>query len=102
MQPDQAAERGRAACPLPSLSAAAIEQVVVEQLQRLAQDPERTPEQRRVLAPFADPAAWQALPTEEQTRVLARVLQRVDHDPTYGKIMLTFRPWDCPHEESQP
>jgi hypothetical protein len=53
---------------LNALSAAAIEQVVVEQLQRLAQDPERTPEQRRVLAPFADPAARQALPTEEQTR----------------------------------
>jgi hypothetical protein len=54
------------------------------------------------LAPFTDPSAWQALPTEEQTRVLARVLQRVDHDPTHGNIVLTFRPLGCPHEETQP
>jgi site-specific DNA recombinase len=97
-----AAQRGRAVCPSPSVSAAAIEQVVVEQLQRLTHDPERTPEQRHVLAPFAEPAAWQALSTEEQTRTLGRVLQRVDHDPTQGKITLTFRPLGSPHEEHQP
>ena len=96
-----AAERGRTVCPLPSLSATAIEQVVVEQLRRLARDPERTAAQRQAFAPFADAAAWQALPTEEQTRVLQRVLQRVDHDPTHGKITLTFRPLDCPSQENQ-
>jgi site-specific DNA recombinase len=96
-----AAQRGREVCPVPSLPATAIEQVVVEQLQRLARNPERTAEQRRALALF-DPAAWQALPTEEQARVLVRVLERVDHDPTQGKITLIFRPLGCPHEENQP
>jgi site-specific DNA recombinase len=97
-----AAQRGRAGCPSPSVSAAAIEQVVVEQLQRLAQDPQRTPEQRQALAPFADPAAWQALPTEEQTRALGRLLQRVEHDPARSKIILRFRSLPCLAEENQP
>jgi site-specific DNA recombinase len=87
-----AVKRGRQVCPSKSIPATEIEQFVVQQLQELAEDSKSAPGQ--ILAPLADLRAWAELPTEEQARVVRRLVQSVDYDGSQGKVSITLRPAD--------
>jgi hypothetical protein len=79
-------------CPSKSIPATEIEQFVMQQLQELAEDSKSAPGQ--ILAPLADLRAWAELPTEEQARVVRRLVQSVDYDGSQGKVSITLRPAD--------
>jgi site-specific DNA recombinase len=87
-----ATKRGRQHCPSKSVSAPAIEQFVVQQLQGLASSPTTSVEDRAALAPIADLASWQALPMPEQAQSLKALLRRIDYDGSSGQITLHFQP----------
>jgi site-specific DNA recombinase len=87
-----AVKRGRQVCPSKSIPATEIEQFVMQQLQELAEDSKSAPGQ--ILAPLADLRAWAELPTEEQARVVRRLVQSVDYDGSQGKVSITLRPAD--------
>jgi site-specific DNA recombinase len=87
-----AVKRGRQVCPSKSIPATEIEQFVMQQLQELAEDSKSAPGQ--ILAPLADLPAWAELPTEEQARVVRRLVQSVDYDGSQGKVSITLRPAD--------
>jgi site-specific DNA recombinase len=97
-----ALKRGRHVCPSKSVPAVEIEQFVVGQLQRLAHDPHVAPADRPALAPFADPAAWHALPTEAQAGLVRRWLERVEYDGGRGEVSLTLRRGDRPGSADEP
>jgi hypothetical protein len=78
---------------------------VVEHIRAVAQDsvalespatnerpagPEQPPEStcRRLRSFFG--SAWEAMPTEEQARVLGRLIERVDYDGAQGKLTIRF------------
>jgi Recombinase zinc beta ribbon domain len=86
-----ALKRGRQHCPSKSVSAPAIEQFVVQQLQGLALAPTASAEDRAALRPFADLPFWQALPTPEQVRIFQALLRRVDYDGSSGQITFHFQ-----------
>jgi site-specific DNA recombinase len=75
---------GRHSCPAPSIAAAPLEQVVVEQLKALSQD---CPPVQALLA-----EGWTALASGEQARVLRLLIERVDYDGSAGKLILALRP----------
>jgi site-specific DNA recombinase len=87
-----ASKRGRQHCPSKSVSAPAIEQFVAQQLQGLANAPTAKVEDRAALAPFADLASWQALPTPHQAHILKALLRRIDYEGTSGQITLHLQP----------
>jgi site-specific DNA recombinase len=70
-----AQKHGWQTCPAPSVSAGTIEQLVLEQLQRL------DPDGFAALRPSAG----------EQTRLIQRLLERVDYDRVGGKLALTLQ-----------
>ena len=75
-----AQRRGRDTCPTPSLPAAEIERLVLEQLQTLnvnaaAQQP-----------PLSEP------PLEEQQRLVRVLVQRVDYHGAWGKLTIRLNP----------
>jgi hypothetical protein len=75
-----ARQRGWQTCPAPALPAGPIEQLVVEQIQRL--DPAAAGED------FA--SVWEGLPPPEQARVAHRLVERLDYDGAQGKVTITF------------
>src|SRR5262249_49065905 len=96
---------GRRSCPSPSIPAPQVERCVVEQTRTTFQAPamlgataakERSagpaplPDStcRRLRALFGP--AWEALPAEEQARVLGRLIERVDYDGAQGKLSIRF------------
>jgi site-specific DNA recombinase len=91
----QVAQRGDHACPTRSIPASQIEHCVVQQLQTLSGDPQLSPEERALLAPLRDSAAWHALGTQAQSLALQRMVQRVELDGTQSKVFITLRPPSC-------
>ena len=76
-----AQKRGWQSCPAPSISAGAIEQLVVDQIRQLG--PETLSN---------GTALGQALPPAEQSRLVHLLVQRVDYDGVQGKVTITFHP----------
>jgi site-specific DNA recombinase len=74
-----AQKRGWQSCPAPSIPAGAIEQLVVDEIG-----------QRHPVGDFA--SMWQALPPAEQTRLVHRLVERIDHDGVQGQVTITFHP----------
>jgi len=72
-----AQKRGWKSCPAPAVSAGTIEQVVLEQLQRL--DPQG----------FG--SLWSRQAPGEQARLIQRLLERVDYDRLQGKLAITLQ-----------
>ena len=77
----QAQKRGWQTCAAPSLPAGPIEDLVIQQIQPLA-PPVRAE---------AFQAVWQALPLAEQTRLLQRLVERVDYDAAQQTVSIAFR-----------
>jgi hypothetical protein len=78
----RAQKQGWQICPAPSLPAGPIEELVVRQIQALAP----------AVAPEAFVALWQALPLAEQTRLLQRLVERVDYQAAQQSVSIAFRP----------
>jgi len=76
-----AQQRGWQTCPAPSLPAGVIEDLVVQQIQRLA--PAGASEE------FV--ARWQALPLGEQARVLQCLVERIDYQAAQQTVSIAFR-----------
>jgi site-specific DNA recombinase len=72
-----AQKHGWKSCPAPSVSAGTIEQVVLEQLQRL--DPQG----------FG--SLWPRQAPGEQARLIQQLLERVDYDRVQGKLAITLQ-----------
>ena len=70
-----AQKQGWKSCPAPAVSAGTIEQVVLEQLQRLE----------------GFGALWPGQAPEEQARLIQRLLERVDYDRVQGKLAITLQ-----------
>jgi hypothetical protein len=62
-------------CPAPAVSAGTIEQVVLEQLQRLE----------------GFDTLWATQAPSKQARLIQRLLERVDYDRVHGKLALTLQ-----------
>ena len=77
----QAQKHGWQTCPAPSLSAGAIEDLVVQQIQPLAPAD----------AAEAFLAVWHALPLAEQARVLQRLVERIDYQAAQQTVSIAFR-----------
>jgi site-specific DNA recombinase len=76
----QAQKRGWKTCPAPSVPAGEIERLVTEQIQGLsAGSGDETFE-----------SWWEALPALAQTRVVQRLVERVDYDGVQGTAAITF------------
>jgi site-specific DNA recombinase len=84
-----AQQRGRHTCPSPSLPAAAIERLVVEQLQPLGNDPSAANE----VAGPRDP--------QEQARLVRAHVERVDYDGVHDKLTIQLRPTALPAPADQ-
>ena len=84
------------ACPARSIPALAMEQCVVQQLQALAGEAQLSAPERAWLEPLADPAAWQALATQEQALALQRMVARVEYDGNRGTVGVTLRSASAP------
>ena len=82
-----AQKRGWAACPTKSVPAEKIETSVVEQLRGLlvASGADGV----EALAPFGDD--WEALPSAERRRAVARIIERIDYDGPSGKLSAVLR-----------
>src|SRR4029077_13316303 len=82
------------ACPTRYLSAKRIESMVIEQIQKLANEhPSSTPA-ADPLVPFSDLSAWSALAAVEQARLMHRLVQRVEYDGREGKVAISFHSLD--------
>jgi site-specific DNA recombinase len=75
---------GRQQCLAPSIGAVPIEQAVLEQLKKAAQD--CVPVQALL------DQSWPLLPSAEQARLVRLLLQRVDFDGGAGKLVLALHP----------
>jgi site-specific DNA recombinase len=76
----QAQKRGWKNCPAPSVPAGEIERLITERIQRLSADSgDETFE-----------SWWDALPALAQTRVVQRLVERVDYDGVQGTAAITF------------
>ena len=73
---------GRHSCPAPSITAAPIEQQVLEQLKAMD-----IPAAQTLLA-----EGWSALAPLEQARVFRLLIERVDYDGRAGKLVLALHP----------
>jgi site-specific DNA recombinase len=89
-----ALKRGRQACPSRYLPALEIEKLVVEQIREIATDRQSSRKADEALAPFRDHSVWEALPSAEQTRLVRRLVQRVEYDGREGKVAITFHSLD--------
>ena len=69
-------------CPMPSVAAPALEQVVLGQIKELVQEAGSV----RLLE---DPH-WQTLALPEQARLVRRLVERVDFDGSAGKLVVAF------------
>src|SRR6202142_1938847 len=69
-------------CPMPSIAATALEQVVLGQIKELVQEVESV----RLL----EDQHWQTLALPEQARLVRRLVDRVDFDGSVGKLVVTF------------
>ena len=108
-----AQRRGWQQCPSKSLSASAIERLVITQVRALANDPDRLREMAAELPrdlAVEDPAgdaegtttappldvirqpAWDDLSPEEKAAVVRGLIERVNYDGARGKVAVTFRP----------
>jgi site-specific DNA recombinase len=86
-----ALKRGRQACPSRYVPARAIESLVIEQIQKFANDhPSSTSAADNPLVRFRDVSAWSALAAGEQARLVQRIVQRVEYDGRQGKVSITF------------
>ncbi len=83
-----ALQRGRQACPSKSLPAPALEEFVIEQIQKLAQKSSGAAVASRDL--IAELTDWGTLPAEEQARRLQRWVQCVEYDGGRGKLSITL------------
>jgi site-specific DNA recombinase len=107
----KAQKRGWQTCPSKALAAAAIEQVVREQIGHLSRDPAllrqalaEASATERSLAPqpaaeadvtalvTALAAGWAALPAQAQAALLPRLLRRVDYDGASGHVSISVHP----------
>ena len=77
----RAQKRGWHTCPAPSLPAGPIEDLVVKHIQPLA--PAGPSE--------AFLGVWQALPLAEQTRVIQRLVERIDYHAAQQTVSIAFR-----------
>jgi site-specific DNA recombinase len=73
-----ATKRGWRSCPAPSVSAGAIEQLVLDQVRR-AELPAREGD-----------AAWETLTLSEQIGWLRNFIERIDYDGAQGKVSIAF------------
>jgi site-specific DNA recombinase len=90
-----ALKRGRQACPTRYLPAKAIENTVIEQIQKFVKDHPSTPSPTNdALVRFRDHSAWGALAAVDQARLVQRIVQRVEYDGRQGKVAITFRSLD--------
>jgi site-specific DNA recombinase len=97
-----ALKRGRQACPTRYLSAKRIESMVIEQIQKLANEhPSSTPS-ADPLVRFSDLSAWGSLTAVDQARLVQRVVQRVEYDGRQGKVAITFRSLDQQNSNGAP
>jgi site-specific DNA recombinase len=108
-----AQRRGWQKCPSKSISAAAIERFVLDQIRALAKDPGRLREMTATLqtedvqtelpanASEADPTpalnvvlqpAWEQLTAEEKAAILRELVEQVEFDGAKGKVAVSFRP----------
>jgi site-specific DNA recombinase len=86
-----ALKRGRQACPARYLPAKRIESMVIEQIQKFANDhPSSTSATDDPLVRFSDLSAWRALAAGEQARLVQSIVQRVEYDGRQGKVSITF------------
>jgi site-specific DNA recombinase len=83
-----ALRHGREACPARSISAPALETLVVERIQSLVMG--------QALPP------WVTLAAEEQVSWARRLVQRVDYDGVRGKLAITFHPASLPERNGLP
>ena len=90
-----AQKRGWSSCPSKSIPALAIEELVTEQLKRIGDPAHRSPNSKEV------PFAWNGLSPREQSRVVERLVHRVDYDGSTGKVMIHFQPSNDPETEPQ-
>jgi site-specific DNA recombinase len=81
-----AQKRGWQACPTRSIPAAAMDQVVLEQIRQACPEPERHGKKEIF------ERLWQAVPLRERGAVLRRLVERVDYDGGAGQLAITFRP----------
>jgi len=109
----QAQRQGWQRCPSKSLSASAIERLVIAQVRALANDPDRLREMAAELPTdlaVEDPPggaegtatatpldvirqpAWDALSPEDKAAVVQGLIERVHYDGARGKVAVTFRP----------
>jgi site-specific DNA recombinase len=72
-----AQKHGWKKCPAPAVSAGTIEQVVLEQLQRLN--------------PQGFGSLWPRQTPGERARLIQRLLERVDYDRLHGKLAITLQ-----------
>jgi site-specific DNA recombinase len=86
-----ALKRGRQACPSRYLSAKRIESMVIEQIQKFANDhASPTSAADDPLVRFRDLSAWGVLAAGEQARLVQRIVQRVEYDGRQSKVSITF------------
>jgi site-specific DNA recombinase len=86
-----ALKRGRQACPSRYLPAKRIESMVIEQIQKFANDhPSATSAVDDPLVRFRNFSAWRALAAGEQARLVQRIVQRVEYDGRQGKVAISF------------
>jgi len=71
-------------CPMPSIAAPALEQVVLGQIKKLVQD-------AALVECLAD-QHWQTLPPLQQARLVRGLVERVDFDGSAGKLVVAFHP----------
>jgi site-specific DNA recombinase len=98
-----ALKRGRQACPSRYLPAKRIENMVIEQIQKFANDhPSATSAVDDPLVRFRDISAWGALAADEQAQLVQRIVQRVEYDGRQGKVAISFHSLDQQNPNGAP
>jgi Recombinase zinc beta ribbon domain len=98
-----AQQRGARSCPSKPVSAGTIEQLVLDQVRALANDPARLREMVQATGPvetLAEPTqvrrlldpGWEELAATERAAILRELVERVEHDGAHDKVTITFHP----------
>jgi site-specific DNA recombinase len=99
-----AQQRGARSCPSKPVSAATIEQLVLEQIRALANDPARLREMTQAagageqstdpvpVCRLLDPG-WEELPLAERATLLRGLVERVDYNGVHDQVTIRFHPW---------
>ena len=98
-----AQQRGARSCPSRPVSAGSIEQLVLDQVRLLANDPARLREMAQAASPvepLAEPShirrlldpGWEELAATERAAILRDLVKRVEYDGVHDKVTITFHP----------